>query len=162
MLDLHIKKKLSQAFDANLHVSMETSKCGIKFSFMGFSDKLEVFIEMFFREFTNVDEIVTESAFEQFMSKEKKRLVNEFSNIDILGYSFFQKLLLSKCHIDYDLYKALDGTTVDKVQKILPAVLEKLKIKILAQGNITKEETMGIVKILDWSFDNEPHTEVIF
>ncbi|KAG5683600.1 hypothetical protein PVAND_012873 [Polypedilum vanderplanki] len=158
-VNFQIQKKLSQALVSGFKFDMKTSSTGIIFKFSGFSDKLELFIDMFFRKFTNVAKVMTEDTFKMILKIEKKKIVDKILNLTDLFDDFRKKFLLNKWHTQYDLYKILESATCEKIQNFIPSIFEKLKMKILAQGNITKNDVIKIVKILDWSFGNELQDE---
>lgn len=160
MYTYHSRKKFSQAFEAKLNADFTINRNGATMSFSGYNDKMELFIEMFLKELKNIPEIVNESIFEQFRVEQKEEFISSLKSIRTLGSEYFGKLMVNNFHLDYDMYKLMDQISFEDVQKILPKVLKKLKLKILAQGNITKEETLKVVDLLNTNIDFEPYDEV--
>lgn len=160
MFSHHTHKKLSQAYTAKLNGDLSVARNGVHLSFYGYNDKLELFIELFLQELKNVQEVVKKSLFEQFREKKKKSLLSALKNIRSLGDDYLRKLLVNNHHLDYDMYKLIEQVSCEQVQQIQPKVLEKLKFKILAQGNIDRNETLKVVQLLESNFNYQPHDQV--
>lgn len=119
-----------------------------------------MFIDMYTNEIKNVEEIVNESTFNNFKAEQKEEFFSSLRGVRHLGSEYLVKLMVDSFHLDYEMYKIIDQITYEDVRKFVPKVLKKLKFKILAQGNITKEETLKIVNILDKNFTYETYDEV--
>lgn len=120
-----------------------------------------MFIDMYTNEIKNVDEIVNESTFNNFKAEQKEEFVTSLKGVRHLATEYLVKLMVDSFHLDYEMYQLIDQITVEDVRKFIPKVLKKLKFKVLAQGNISKEETLKICNILDNNFSYEPYDEVI-
>jgi secreted Zn-dependent insulinase-like peptidase len=162
MFSYHIRKKFYQASSANLRGAMNVSRNGINLTFRGYNEKMEMFIEMYVRELKNVLEVVSESLFAQFVAEMKENFIVGLRQARGLGREYSSKIVAEKFHLDYDMLKALDQITHLDVIRFMPKLLKKLKIKVLAQGNITSEQTLKIVNILETNLEFQPHDEVIF
>jgi secreted Zn-dependent insulinase-like peptidase len=162
MFSYHIHKKFSLAFDADLNGRLGVRRSGLTLNFIGYSEKMELFIDMYTNELKNISEIVNETTFNQFRTEQKEDFINSLKNNRSFGQEYMSKLLVDKFHLDYDMYKLMDQISYEDVQKILPKVLKKIKFKVLAQGNITKDETLKIVNLLEKNFESESLQEVNF
>ncbi|KAG5680610.1 hypothetical protein PVAND_010104 [Polypedilum vanderplanki] len=159
MFRFHVRKKFSQAFEAQLSGYLSLGRTGARLSFSGYSDKIELFIELFLKEIKNVNEIVNESTFELFKNEQKEDFISSLKNIRNLGGEYQGKVLMNKFHLDYDMYKLIDQISHEDVARIVPKVLKHLKFKVLAMGNLTRDETLRIANLLDKNFDYQPHEE---
>jgi secreted Zn-dependent insulinase-like peptidase len=121
---------------------------------------MELFIDMFTNEIKNVEEIVNESTFNNFKTEQKEEFFSSMRGVRHVASEYLAKLMVDSFHLDYDMYKIIDQITFEDVRKFVPKVLKKLKFKVLAQGNITKAETLSIVNILDKNFNYEIYNEV--
>lgn len=115
---------------------------------------------MYVKELKNVLEIVSESLFAQFVAEMKENFIVGLRQARNLGREYQSKLLSEKFHLDYDMLKALDQITHLDVIRFVPKLLKKLKVKVLAQGNITSEQTLKIANILETNLEFQPHDEV--
>ena len=160
MFTYHVRKKFSQAFDAELSGTFRITRRGCQFTFSGYDDKIELFIDLFTNEIKNNDEIVNEATFNNFKTELKEDLSSSLKGVRHLASEYVSKLLLDSFHLDYDMYKIIDQITFEDVRKFVPKILKELKFKVLAQGNITKDETLRIVGILDRNFTFDTYEEV--
>lgn len=160
MLTYHIRKKFYQANSANLTCSFGVSRTGINLTFKGYNEKMEMFIEMYLKELKNVVEIVNESSFDQYVATQKENFINGLRQVRGLGREYTSKILAAKFHLDYDMFKVLDQINHLDVQRFVPKLFKRMKIKILAQGNITADQTKRVVNIFETNLDCQPYDEV--
>lgn len=160
MFAYHTNKKFFQATSAKLNGSLSISRTGINLTFRGYNEKMEMFIEMYIKEMKNFLEVVNESTFAQFITEQKENFIVGLKQVRNLGREYQSKILAEKFHLDYDMLTQLEHITHLDIIRFMPKLLKKLKIKVLAQGNITSEQTMRIVNILDTNLDSQPYEEV--
>lgn len=160
MFTYHARKKFYQASSANLNGSFSISRNGINLTFKGYNEKMEMFIEMYIKEMKNILEIVNETTFAQFIAEQKENFIVGLKQVRSLGREYQSKILAEKFHLDYDMVKLLDQITHLDVIRFMPKLLKKSKIKVLAQGNITSEQTKKIVNILETNLECQIYDEV--
>lgn len=121
---------------------------------------MEMFVEMYLKELKNILEVVNESSFEQYVNQQKENFIIGLRQVRGLGREYTSKILAEKFHLDYDMFKVLDQINHLDVQRFVPKLLKKMKIKILVQGNITSEHVKRIVNIFETTLECQPYEEV--
>lgn len=119
-----------------------------------------MFVEMYLKELKNILEVVNESSFEQYVNQQKENFIIGLRQVRGLGREYTSKILAEKFHLDYDMFKVLDQINHLDVQRFVPKLLKKMKIKILVQGNITSEHVKRIVNIFETTLECQPYEEV--
>lgn len=160
MFTYHIRKKFYQANSANLTCSFGVSRNGINLTFKGYNEKMEMFVEMYLKEMKNILEVINESAFDQYVNQQKENFITGLRQVRALGREYTSKILAEKFHLDYDMFKVLDQINHLDVQRFVPKLLKKMKIKILAQGNITADQVKRVVNIFETNLECQPYEEV--
>lgn len=160
MFTYHTRKKFYQANSANLTCTFGVSRDGINLTFKGYNEKMEMFVEMYIQELKNILEVVNESAFDQYVKQQKENFIIGLRQVRGLGREYTSKILAEKFHLDYDMYKVLDEINHLDVQRFVPKLLKKMKIKVLAQGNIISDQVKRIVSILETNLECHPYEEV--
>lgn len=162
MFTYHIRKKFYQANSANLTCSFGVSRNGINLTFKGYNEKMEMFVEMYLKELKNVVEIVNETSFDQYVNSQKESFITNLRSVRQLGREYTSKIMAEKFYLDYDMFKVLDQINHLDVQRFIPKLFKKMKIKILAQGNITADQVKRVVNIFETNIECQPYEEVIF
>ena len=160
MFSYHIQKKFYQANSANLSCTFGNSRNGINLTFSGYNEKMEIFIEMYLKELKNILEVVNENSFEHYVNQQKENFIMALRSAAGLGKEYTQKIMSEKFHLDYDMFKILDQINHLDVQRFIPKLLKKMKIKVLAQGNITSDQVKKVVNILETILECQPYEEV--
>lgn len=158
----HAKKKFFQAFDAGLNATLSSVYSGIDIHFYGYNEKIEHFIDMYTLELRNYTENLSETVFEQFRAKIKMDLVVSIKKIVDLGVDYSLQTIYEKFYTDDQILALMDQISYEDVQKYVVKAFAKLKFKMLALGNITRDETLRITSIIGRNFISEPIDQVIF
>lgn len=145
-LKFHLKKKLSQALNANYGVTLDDNRNGLTFKFKGYNQKIALFIDIFTKFLPICMAETDESLFNTIKEKMKTNYYKKLLRGGILSNDYFSKVLLERHGTKYELYEEIGEVTLSEVKDLMLKFFQKLKVEALVQGNMTKDQA---VKILD-------------
>lgn len=156
----HYSKKLAQPGKVGLDVGMFADEKLMTFSFNGYNDKMLSVVELALKEFKVAINEMDKEKFHYHMKEYKKSLHNCSLNPGYFGGDELCRILQNCYHTGYELVKLIDELSFEGLNEIIKVLFKKLKIQILAQGNITKNQTEKVVDIFRKNFKCEALDEV--
>ena len=157
----HYSKKLAQPGKVGLDVGLFADEKFITFSFDGYNDKMLSVVELALTEFKVAINDMNEEQFHYHMKEYKKSLQNCSLNAGYFGNDELCHILRNCYHTGYELVRVIDKLSFEGLKQIIEEFFKHLKVQILAQGNITKEQTEKVVEIFKNNFKCEAVDEVI-
>lgn len=148
IIHYYLKKKLAEASSAGYAVATETTETGLQLNFDGYNEKfpqlVEIVTDFLPKSMDKVDEstinMIREALSESFTESSQKQY-NLQSDLK-------QKVLLKVAFFDTELYREIGNVTLEALKLFTFKYFSQLKVKILAQGNVTKSQTLDIVDII--------------
>lgn len=143
-----MKKKLSEASSAGYTVSTKTTETGMQLTFDGYNEKFSQLIEIV----TSFLPKSLDKADELTLNMVKEALSESFSESAQKTYNLqsdlTEKLLLKVAFTDIELFHELGNISLEGLKTFTLKFFSHLKIKILAQGNVTKNQALNAVEII--------------
>lgn len=141
-----IYKKLSQASSAGYDVRIITDMGGLTLNFEGFSQKISMVIDTA----TGLIRECLKNTDEQSFEVAKAELSENFANVSLtvtgLNNIFIDEYLYKDYFNPMEFPQLLNEISYNELEDFVSKFLQKLKVKILAQGNITNSQTLEIVE----------------
>lgn len=160
VLKSYMYKKISQATNAGYDVTSSTDRSGLTITFEGYVEKMSMVIEAVTGFVSSCMNEVDEDTFE--ISKEQ--MIEYYANllvyIDNLNSDFMDKTLLNIYFSPFDVLVEFDSISYNSVKSFISNFLQNMKMEILAQGNITKDQTLAVVKIIQNNLKCEPFIDI--
>ena len=135
-------ENLYPAFVAGQSCSITESEKGIMIRINGFSAKIHVVIDEVTRGIKNIVENAEESVFNLMKAEGKKKNFNLLMKGTSIIDDFLDLILEEKFTSFYERYLTFDNLKFEDFQKFSGKFLKNLKIQMLAQGNITKKQSI--------------------
>jgi secreted Zn-dependent insulinase-like peptidase len=151
IIDYYLPKKLAQANNAGYRAVVSTEYNGLTLIFSGFNDKMPLLVDLVTSFLPMCINEVDEPTFQNIKKNMKQTLEGKFMTTYTLSSEYAQKLLLEKNFDSLDLYRNVDNISLEDLQKFSPKFFRKMKMEVLSQGNITKDQTLNIVEIVQVS-----------
>lgn len=148
--------KVFPAFSAGLQVTSANFDKGFEILFSGYNEKLLLLVEMVVKALQKLPE-ESESIFELQKEEKKKSLSNSMLKGRNLSFDFASKLMETDYWTDLDYYNEIDKISFETMQKFMEKFFRRIKIQILAQGNILRAQALEVVDILEKNL----HTEAL-
>lgn len=143
-----MKKKLSEASSAGYTVSTKTTETGMLLTFDGYNEKFSQLIEIV----TSFLSRSLDKADELTLNTVKEALSESFSESARKTYDLqsdlTEKLLLKVAFTDIELFHELGNISLEDLKTFTLKFFSYSKIKILAQGNVTKTQALAVVEII--------------
>lgn len=143
-----LKKKLSQASRAGYSVSTSANMNGFFLSFEGFSDKIDLLVDIVTKVLPICIAESDDATFRSVRESLKKNSEEKLMATNGLSGSFFEKILVDKSFTAYDLYHIIDSITFENVKKFSNKFFKQLRIEFLAQGNVRRSQALKIAEII--------------
>lgn len=156
VLDFYLKKKLSQAASAGYHVTTSADRSGILLTFHGFNDKLVMLIDMVASYLRNCIFEADESTFNTLKEDLKESYSEKLMKSNGLNGETTERVLLFNHYTLHDVYSEISKVSFEDLREFSSKFFQKMKMEILSQGNITKNQTVNVVKILQSNLSSEP------
>jgi nardilysin len=156
MLTQYLNKTYSQASSAGLNVYSDSAKKYFTLQFNGYNDKMTEFIDTVSKSIKTYNENLEQSLFDTIKAQSKKRYFNSLLDSDDLNDEFLKEVLNDDYYHNFELYKEIDNIAFENLQKFVPKFFRMMKIKVLIQGNVTKNQALAIGNILKTNFACEP------
>ena len=153
MLNRRLRKKFSQAFNTGLNLSTATSNKALSFSFLGYNDKMLTFFKKFIESL--IDRRMEQTVFEAVRVAKKEECFNQLLRNDALGSQFLKEIVTENYYSHDDIYKAIETISFDEFVKFVTSFFAKVKAQILIQGNMTKSQSMEILRVMQENFQFE-------
>lgn len=156
VLEFYLKKKLSQAASAGYRVTTSADRSGILITFHGFNDKLVMLIDMVASYLRNCIYEADEVTFNTLKEDLKESYSEKLMKSNGLNGETTERVLLFNHYTLYDVYSEIDKVSFEDLREFSSKFFQKMKMEILSQGNITKNQTVNVVKILQSNLSSEP------
>jgi secreted Zn-dependent insulinase-like peptidase len=151
IIDYYLPKKLAQANTAGYRAVVSTEYNGLTLIFTGFNDKMPLLVDLVTSFLPMCINEVDEATFQTIKKNMKETLEEKFMTTYTLASEHAQQLLLEKNFSFLDLYRNIDNMSLEDLQKFSPKFFRKMRMEVLSQGNITKDQTLNIVEIVQVS-----------
>lgn len=161
MLQYESSEISSQASTAGLQSTLSVDNRALTMKFSGFNDKIETLVELFVKTIKVLNGNLQETLFNSIKNKLKKQLHNGLVNPNFLNSKFLEEALNNDNHFSYEVYKQIDKITFENFQNFILKYFQSMKAQVLAQGNITKAQTLQIVDIFRSSLSFEPFKDQV-
>ena len=153
---LYMYKKISQASSAGYNVNVDTDRNGFLLGFEGFNEKIAMVVDKVTSLIRNCVKETDVSTFEDV----KEGLLEYYSSlvltIEDFNRSVMNAAVLENYFSPLEMIEDLDTISYNKTLEFALEFLRKMRIQMLAQGNITKTQTMKIVRIVKTNLYCEP------
>lgn len=160
LFDYYAIEKLSPAYFAGQSCNISESSKGIMISVNGFSSKIHVMVDEVTRVIKNIVENVEESVFDLMKAEGKKNYFNILMKGTTTVDNFLNVILEEKCTSNYERYLKFDTLTFEDFKKFAGKFLKNLKIQMLAQGNITKKQSIQYAELISSILECNPIDDV--
>lgn len=146
-------EKFYPAFFAGQKCSIAETEKGIMIRFQGYSAKIHVMIDEVTRGIKNIVENAEESVFNTLKAEGKKKYFNVLMRESSTADDFLNVILEEKSTSYYERYSIFDTLKFEDFQKFSGKFLKNLKIQMLAQGNITKKQSIEFAEQIRSNLD---------
>lgn len=146
-------ENLHPAFYAGQKCSIAETDKGILLRFQGYSAKIHVLIDEVIRGIKNIVDNAEESVFNTLKAEGKKMYSNMLMRESSAADDFLDVILEEKCISYYERYSTFDTLNFEDFQKYSGKFLKNLKIQMLAQGNITKKQSIEFAEQIRSNLD---------
>lgn len=153
ILKFSLAKKVFPASTAGLTLTTKSTLKGTELKFSGYNEKLPLLIDMVTKDLKT--EIV-ESVFEMQKQEMKKNFGNSLLNNDVLCTDQLSSLLVNEHWTDYDFYKGIERVSFAGMRIFQQNFFHQMKVQVLMQGNITKNQAEQVVNDLVSNFSCGP------
>ena len=146
---------LQDAFDVNMNVKLINVISGIHIIASGYNQQINKLIS------NVVNHLINKKISDNIFLIKKNALKNMYINnmyINPINQAIkhMRELLIQNYITVDDKLKVINEITLDKLNEYRKKLLKKLYVKFLIQGNITKEETIKLVKLTVHDLSYEP------
>lgn len=153
-------ENLAPAYFAGQSCSLSESSKGIMISVNGFSSKIQLMVDEVTSVIKNIVENVEESVFDLMKAEGKKNYFNILMKGSRTVDNFLNVILEEKCTSNYERYLTVDTLKFEDFKKFAGKFLKNLKIQMLAQGNITKKQSMQYAELISSILECNPIDDV--
>lgn len=159
MVSEYFQEKYASAADAELNFNLYMRSKDITLGFSGFNEKMKTFIGNVMQDFMNIHEHLDEAIFEVYKAKVSNSFKNSLVNGNFTS-NLLQHITSQNEFYDYEFYHLIGRVTYENIEKFIDKVFKKLRIKVLIQGNMLKDEALEVTNIILNSFDAQPLDDV--
>lgn len=150
-----LSEKYELASFAGLKFSLSSLKDGIELKIYGYNEKIKIFTDKLTKDLKNIHEFFDETIFDVYKTE-----ISENNKSALLEGYFTTKLLdslsIQNVYNHYESYNVIRNITYEHLEKFIEKFFKKLRMKILIQGNVVKEEAMEITSIILNNINAEP------
>jgi len=160
ILNLHLKEKLASATEAGLNFSVSLYSSKFVVSFNGYNEKIELLVDIVTREMKNFNDFLEENIFDVYKAKTRK----DFLNSLITGsyfHSFHPSILSNRRINNYEFFLESDKVTFGDMQMFVDKFMKRLHLKMLIEGNLSKEQALAIGSTVLHNIAPTPLTEPV-
>ncbi|XP_041451243.1 nardilysin-like [Drosophila obscura] len=139
LVQVHVQKELELAQKANLNCRFMVDDNGLRLFVSGYNEKLHLIVEAIAEGMVNVGATLFEgllTAYRQIQGESYLKSLNYLSGV---SSDIFCRVLGEKPWATKDMYKSLDGITLEDMKAFAQKLPQELYIKALIQGNYTEE-----------------------
>ncbi|CAO1403706.1 unnamed protein product [Diamesa serratosioi] len=147
-LDRYTYEYFYPAEEAGFQFDVSTDKNGLQLNFTGFNEKLEMLIDSVTKLMTNCNTLMEEVFFQDLKKAFKTKCYGNLISSGSLSPDYMQDILRSDHVTDYELYKEIDKIKFEDLERYSEKIFTQLKIKILVQGNLTKDQALSIGQVV--------------
>jgi secreted Zn-dependent insulinase-like peptidase len=159
MLEYYLTNKLSQASRASYEVLVKMDRYGLTLKIKGFNEKISQLVDLVTSFLPNCMNEAEEEVFTNRKNDKKESYIHDLNTAANPNNELLAATLLQKFFLMPDLYNKVNLVTLNDLKEFSMKFFYKLKICMLAQGNITKAETLKIVKIVRDNLSCQPLLE---
>lgn len=142
LFDYYAIENLYPAFFAGQKCYIQELNKGISIGLRGYGAKIHVMIDEVTRGIKNIVENTEESVFNTLKAERKKRYSNALLRGASTADDFLDDILDEKYASYYERYMTYHTLKFEDFQKYSGKFLKNMKIQMLAQGNITKKQSI--------------------
>jgi nardilysin len=156
LLSQYFNKAYSQQSTANLDAWFSVNDQYSKLSFSGYNDKMIEFVDLVSKDIKSFSDNMNQSNFDTFKAQQKEKFSNRILESDNLNSEYLIEIISSDYYHDLEKYQKIDGITFENLQKFVAKYFSQMKIKVLVQGNMTKDQALNAANIIKTNFAFEP------
>ena len=160
MFNYYATENLYPAFVAGLKYNVSVKEKGILIKLNCYSAKIHILIDEITRRIKNIVENAEESVFNLLKAESKKKYCNQLMQGESTIDDILDDILEEKCISIYERYLTVDTLRFEDFQKFAGKFLKNLKIQMLAQGNITKKQSIEFAEQICRNLDCNPIEDV--
>lgn len=157
-----LSKKVFAAFSAGLSISSSAHRKGFQIEFSGFNEKIHMLVDLTTKSLKQVADEVDQATFDTQKAEIKKNYGNSLLNPGTLSINYTSKTLTNEYWSTYDCYQDIEKVSLEDMQMFIQKFFRKTKIQILVQGNMTKDQSLEIVTLLERNLSCQPLDTVSF
>lgn len=146
LVEHHLKNKLSQATNAGYKVEIESDRNGMLLTLEGYSEKLILLVNKVASGLAECLQETSESTLTIIKDDLKEVYSESMMTTFEFGGDYSDKVLLDSKFTSFDLHNEVDNLTLENIQKFTAKFFSQLKVQVLGQGNVTKNQTLQVVQ----------------
>ncbi|XP_029847495.1 insulin-degrading enzyme isoform X2 [Ixodes scapularis] len=146
------------AMQAGLNYTLDNTIYGIVLSIKGYNDKQHVLLSKIMDKMTNFT--VDQQRFDILKEAYIRGLKNfnaEPPHQHAVYYTYM--LLAQKVWSHGEMLEATEELTRDRVQEMIPKLLSRMHLECLIHGNVTRQQALDLVGIVENSLQSSMHTK---
>ncbi|XP_044259256.1 nardilysin-like [Tribolium madens] len=156
LIQIQLVEEAYPATAAHLSYSFKNYDKGIIVGVSGYNEKLHVLIELITKHMLNFNTNLTEDMFEPVKNKLIKYYYNCLLRPSSLAKDVRLDILVDNYNSLVDKFNVAHSLTLDDLKKFAEGFIQNLFIKVLIQGNVTREHAINVVNNLVSSLNCKP------
>jgi nardilysin len=114
------------------------------------------FVDLVSKDIKSFSDNMNQSKFDTVKAQQKEQFFNRLLGSNHLNIAYLIDIISSDYYHDLELYKEIDGITFENLQKFVAKYFSQMKLKVLVQGNMTKDQALNVANIIKTNFAFEP------
>jgi nardilysin len=155
LMNRFIDEELSAATEAGYDFFLQYSDNRMILLFSGYNEKLEIVIDKFTKMLKKFNELLDESVFNVYKKNMKENYISILKQGNFL-FTLSHFLQVKTYSHDYEEFKELEKVTFEHMQKYTEKALRELNIRIIVQGNLSRDDALSITNTVIGNINPEP------
>ncbi|CAO1404402.1 unnamed protein product [Diamesa tonsa] len=147
-LDRYTYENFYAADEAGFTYTVTSDKKGLQLTFSGYNEKLEMLIDSVTKLMANFCTSMEEAYFQDLKKAFKTKSYGYLIGTGSLSQDYMQNIVRTDHVTCYDFYKEVDKIKYEDLERYAGKIFTQLKIKMLVQGNLTKDQAMSIGQVV--------------
>lgn len=132
---------------AGLGHTIVSEEKGLLLKLVGFNEKLPLLLDIITGKLKKIGEIVESDVFETYKKQYKRNGYNSLINISAFNKDLRVHVVEEHHNLVYDRHREIANVNFEDFQAFCGKFLEKLKVQLLFQGNISEETALKYTNI---------------